>query len=100
MFDDDDGVTHVAQPVQRGDQAIVVPRVQADRRFVQDVKHSDQPRTDLARQTNPLRFAAGKSRRRARERQIFEPDIDQKAEPRANFLQNLGGDDLARVVKY
>src|SRR5690606_12550853 len=40
VLDDDERVTEVAQVVKRAKQALVVARVQADRRLVQDVEHT------------------------------------------------------------
>jgi hypothetical protein len=47
MLDDDHRVADVAQPFERRDHLYVVLWVQADARFVEDVKHSHQPRPDL-----------------------------------------------------
>ena len=41
VFDDDDRVAEVAQVGQRIEQALVVARVEADRGFVENVKHAD-----------------------------------------------------------
>ncbi len=59
VLDDQDGVAQVAQVPQRGEQALVVPLVQADARLVQDVEHADQPGTDLGGEPDPLGLAAG-----------------------------------------
>ena len=72
VLDDDHGVAQVAQPLQGGDQAVVVARVQADRRLVEDVEHADQPAADLAGQADALGLAAGERRRRAVERQVVQ----------------------------
>ena len=93
-------VAHVAQPGQRVEQAVVVARMQADRRFVENVQHADQPAADLSGQANALRFAAGERRRGAVEREVVEPDVHQEAEPAADFLQHLGGDERPRVVEH
>ena len=68
VFDDDDRVAQVAELGERVEQPLVVARVQADRRFVEDVQHADEAAADLAGQANALRFAAGKRRGRAFER--------------------------------
>ena len=49
VLDDDDRVAQVAQPFERAEQPLVVARVQADRRLVEDVEHADQAAADLAR---------------------------------------------------
>ncbi len=99
MLDDDDRVAHVAQLRERVEQLLIVARVQADRRFVEDVEHADQAAADLPGQPNSLRFAARERRGGAIERQIFEPDVDQKPEPAANFLEHFGGDRLSGRIE-
>ncbi len=91
VFDDDHRVAHVAQPLQRGDQAVVVAGMQADRGFVEDVEHAHQPRSDLARQANALGLAAGERRRRAIQRQVMQSHVGQEPEPSPNLLQQLVG---------
>ena len=78
--------------MQRVEQPLIVARMQADRRFVENVEHADQAAADLAGQANALRFAAGERRGGAIEREIFEPDIDQETQPAADFLQHFFGD--------
>ena len=77
------------------EQAVVVARMQADRRLVEDVEHADQPAADLPGQPDPLHFAAGKRRRGAVEREILEPHVAEELQPAADFLEHLGGDLLA-----
>src|SRR4051812_5827592 len=96
MLDNDDRVSHVTQSPQRLEQSIVVARMKADRRLIQNVQYADQAAADLTCQANPLRFAPRQRRRRAIERQILQPDIDQKPEPGANLLEHLFGDHLLR----
>ena len=92
MLDDDHRVALVAQAAQAVEQPPVVALVQADGRLVEHVEHAGQARADLARQPDPLRFAARERARVARERQIVEPDIDQKPQPRADLLDDRRGD--------
>ena len=80
--------------VERVEQPVVVARVQADRRLVEDVEHADQAAADLAGQANALRLAAGERRRGAVEREVVEADVVQEAEPAADFLEHFGGDQL------
>ena len=100
VLDDDDRVAHVAQLRERVEQLFVVARMQADRRFVEDIEHADQAAADLPGQADALRFAAGKRRRGAVERQILEADVDQEAEPAADFLEHFGGDRLPDRVEF
>ena len=69
VFDDDNRVAQLSEPAQRRQQSIVVTRVQADRRLIENVEHSHEPGANLAGETNPLRFAPrkrGAARSRAR----------------------------------
>ena len=92
VLDDDQRVAQVAQPLERADEALVVALVQADARLVQDVQHAGQPRADLGRQSNALRLATRERGRRPTQRQIVEPDVDQKPQSFADLLQDLAAD--------
>ena len=58
VLDHDHGVAQIAQALERGEQALVVALVQADRGLIEDVHHPGQARTDLAGQADALRLAA------------------------------------------
>ncbi len=64
---------------QRARAAAVVSLMQADARLVQDVEHAHQPGPDLCRQPDALRLSPGQRRRRAVEREVVEPDVEQEA---------------------
>ena len=89
VLDHEHGVAEVAQALERGQQAVVVALVQADARLVQNVEHADEPRADLRGQPDALRLAAAQRAALAVEREIAEADVFQKAEPRADFLDDL-----------
>ena len=91
-----DRVALIAEPLERCQQPVVIARVQANRRFVENVEHADQSATDLAGEPNPLRFAARERRCRPIERQVVEPDVRQEAEPSADLLEHLRRDNAAR----
>ena len=92
VLDDDHGVAQVAQPLERGDQLVVVALVQADRRLVEDVEHADQRRADLRGQPDPLRLAARQRRRRPLHRQVADADVVQEAQPLVDLAQDQPGD--------
>ena len=73
MFYDDDGVAQIAQPFQCGEQLVIVTLMQADARFVKDIKHAHQRRADLRRQADALALSAGKRAGGTRKREIFQP---------------------------
>ena len=62
VLDDDHGVALIARAAQRFQQPVVVARVQADRRLVEDVEHADQAGADLRGQPDALALAAGQGR--------------------------------------
>ena len=92
VLDHQQRVAEVAKFVERLDQAQVVARMQADRRFVEHVQHAGEAAADLARQANALRLAAGERRRRAAEREVFEADVDEELQAVADFAPQLAGD--------
>ena len=61
VFDDQHGVALVAKLLEDVDEPLVVARVQADRRLVQD-DSADERRAERGRQVDPLRFAARQRR--------------------------------------
>ena len=75
---------------QRVEQSLVVARVQADRWLVENVEHADQAAANLPGEPNALRLAAGERRRGAVEREVFEADVLQEAQPAADLFEHLG----------
>ena len=88
VLDDDDGILIGAQAVEDLDQAAAVARMQADRRLVEHVERVDQRRADGGGEIDALQLAAGKRARLAVEREIFQTDADQIAEPAANLVED------------
>src|SRR5437899_2055923 len=64
VLDNQYGVAEIAQRRQRIEQTAIVARMQTNRRFVENVKHSAKLRSNLRRQTNALAFSARQRRRR------------------------------------
>ena len=92
VLDDDDRIAQVAQLAQGGDEPVIVALVQADARFVQDVKHAGQPRADLRGEADALGFAARKRAALAVEVQIGQPDLDEETQPRRHLAHDFRGD--------
>ena len=67
--------------------------MQADARLVQHIENTGQSGSDLRRETNALRFAAGKRAAFAIQRQITESDFDQEFQARFNFAHDIGNDE-------
>ena len=92
MLDNDHRVTQLGEPAQGRQQSVVVAGMQADRWLIENVEDPHQPRTDLARQANPLCLASGERGRSPVEGQVMEANVDQECEPRADLLEQLFGD--------
>ena len=78
VLDDDDGISEIAQPAQRGDQPVVIPLMQADARLVEHVKAAGETAADLRRQPDALRFAAAERAAFAIEGEIAEADFHEE----------------------
>ena len=85
--------------LERFDEPRVVALVQADGGFIQNIEHADEARTDLRRQTDALRLAAGECARRAGERQVAQAHVDQKAQAGVNLFENRRGDHAVLFAK-
>ena len=83
VFDDDNRIARVAEVGQRVDQFLIVPLVQPDRRFVEDIHNADEGASDLRGKPDPLRFASRQRFRRTLKREVIESDVFQKAQARA-----------------
>ena len=80
VLDDQHGVALVAQLQQQAVHALDVVRVQADRRLVEDVGDVGERRAEVADHLRALRLAARQRARRPLERQVAEPDLDERVE--------------------
>ena len=83
------GVAAIAQPEQRAQQAVVVPLVQADGRFVQHVQHSDERGADLRGKANALRLAARQRGGAAVQGQVRQSDRGHELQAVADLLDDL-----------
>ena len=86
VLDDDHRVPQVAQPLQRRQQAAVVPLVQTDRRLVEDVQHTCELASDLRRQADALRLPPGERPRPPVEGEVAEADGDHEPQPGPDLL--------------
>ena len=71
--------------------------MQPDARLVQNIEHPREPRPDLGGEPNALRFAATQRAAFAIEREITEPDFEQKFQPRLNFAHDFVHDGLLLI---
>src|SRR5213083_716715 len=79
VLDDEHRVAEIPEPLERLEQAPVVPLVQSDGRLVEDVEHADETRPDLCRQTNSLPLSAGERARGPVQGEIVEADVHEEA---------------------
>ena len=92
VLDHDHRVAEVAQPLQRLQEPGIVALMQADRGLVEHVEDAGEAGADLRGEPDALALAAGERAGGAREREIFEADIDQEFQPRADLLEDAPGD--------
>ncbi|OPY13164.1 MAG: hypothetical protein A4E69_01774 [Syntrophus sp. PtaB.Bin138] len=85
-------VPQVPHPLQRIQQAGVVPLMQADGWFVQDVEHPHQAGTDLGGQPDTLSFSSRQGPRGAVQGEVIETNIHQEVEPFTDLLEDAAGD--------
>ena len=90
----DQGVAQVPQPLQGGQQLVIVPLVQTDGRLVQNIQHPHKTAADLGGQADALAFTAGQGAAGPGQGQVAEAHGLQEAQPGADLLEDLGGDDL------
>jgi len=94
VLDHDHGVVEIAEPLERRDQLPVVALVEPDRRLVEDVQDTDELRSDLRRETEPLRLTARERRRRAVELQVADADVVEERQPLTDLLDDPRADQL------
>ena len=79
MFDHHNRVAGLRELLEHVDDAHRVALMQPHGRLVEHVGHARQTGAELSRQTNALHLAARKARCFARQRQIPQTDVNQKA---------------------
>ena len=94
VLDDDHGVAEISQPLECSDQLVVVALMEADRRLVEDVEHTDELRADLRREPKPLCLAAGQRRTRAVEVQVADTDVVEERQALADLFHDPVSDEL------
>ena len=74
--------------------------MQADGRLIQHIHDAHQAGTDLGRQTDTLRLAAGQGLRRTGQCQIIQTDVIEESKPGTNLLDHLAGDLRGGALKF
>ena len=73
-----DGVSHVAEPLQRGDQSRVVSLVQPNGRLIENIEYPHQLRADLRCETDALSLSSGESTGSTIDSEIVESDVHEE----------------------
>ena len=89
VFHNDDGISHVAQVLEGVDELLVVARMQADGRFVQDIGDAYQSAADLRGKAHALGFAAGKGGRSAVQGEVVKAYFDKELQTLPNFFEQF-----------
>ena len=96
VLDDEHRVADVAQAAQRRDEPVVVALVQADRGFIEHVRHAHEAAADLRGQTDALCLAAGERAARAVEREVPQADAFEEAQASGDLLDDRRRDRCLR----
>ena len=91
VLDHDQRVALGAEARERVEQDLVVARMQADGRLVEDVADAAQVGAELRREPDALRLAARERRRAAIEREVSQAHLLEESQPRDEL-----GEDVAR----
>ena len=96
MLHHEDRVAAVAQFLKRFEEFLVVVRMQADARFIENVDHTHEAHAELRGEPHTLRFAAGKRVVVAIERQVAESGFEQETQTLLNARDDLAQGFVAR----
>ena len=88
VFDDEERIAGVLQPIESAEQCLGVRRMKAGRRLVENIHDAEEIRMHLRGQPQALQFARRERWRAAFERQIAEPEIEQHGDPREEVLDD------------
>src|SRR6266436_4764458 len=100
MFDYHQSISFFFESIERFQQSDVIPGMQTDRRFIQDVEHTAEIRSELGSQSDPLRLAAAQRAGGSTERQVFQPNPLHEEEPLLDFGQNRIGNGLSLAREF
>ncbi len=92
VFDDDHRISQVAKVKERFEELPVVPGMESDGGFVEDVEDSREPGPDLCGQPDPLGFSARKGLGGAREGQVVHAHFGEEVQAAPDLPQDLFGD--------
>ena len=75
VFHNDDGIADIPEMMEGFDELGVIPLMEADAGFVQNIENPHQRGTDLSRQADALGFPAGERAAVTGKGHIIEPHI-------------------------
>ena len=100
MFHHDHRITQRLQLTQHLYQQIGISRMQPDTRLIQYIQGTDQAAAQRSRQVNTLTFTTRQRSRKAVERQIPQPDIQQELQAVHNLRQQTFCHGRIRFVQH
>ncbi len=100
MLDNQHRIAAFLQGAQSAEQTLVVARMQADGRLVQNVCNAHKAGAQLRGQANALGLAAGKRVHGAPERKIIQADIFHKGQAAGDFLEQRFGNQGLFACKF
>ncbi len=94
VFDNEDRVPQVPQPLQGGEKLPVIPGVEPHRGLIEHVQDAGELGADLGGEPDPLRLPPGEGPRRPVQGEVVQPHVHHELEARSDLLQDLVGDQL------
>src|SRR6266478_4147422 len=79
------------QDVQGGEQLLIVPRMQTNRRLVENVEHAAEIGAELGGEPDALGFSARKRGDATAQLQVTESDLRKEFQPLPNLGQDVPG---------
>ena len=92
MFHHDHSIADIPELFQGVDQKIIIPLVQTNGWFVQNIQNPHQSRTQLGGKADALGFAAGKRAGGSVKGEVRQSHIAEKFQPGADLPQHIFGD--------
>ena len=100
MFHHNQGVSDIAQALQRGDEALVIALVQTNGGLIQHVEDSRQAGANLGGEANTLCFAARQRGGAAVKGEVVQADVEKEAQAGLDLLEHSTSNDLLAVAQH
>ena len=92
VLDEDEGIALGLEGLQSAEEGLVVARVEADGRFVEDVEDALEVGAELGREADALGFATGEGGGGTIELEVAEADVVEELEALDDFRDDVAGD--------